>query len=151
MRHSEFLRNHTPASRRSQSFPSRLPWLYNPVVPRRRSMPELDIATAETEKDLMAFITFPWAVYRGDPHWVPPLISERRSFLNPEINPFFEHSRAQYFLARRAGQVVGTIGAFTNGRYNEFQGVNVGFFGFFEVLDDPQAAAALLSRAEQWA
>jgi len=114
-------------------------------------MPELDIATAETEKDLMAFITFPWAVYRGDPHWVPPLISERRSFLNPEVNPFFEHARAQFFLARRAGQVVGTIGAFTNSRFNEFQGVNVGFFGFFEVLDDPEAAAALLSRAEQWA
>jgi len=46
---------------------------------------------------------------------------------------------------------VGTISAFTNDLYNEFQGVNTGFFGFFEVLDDADAATALLSTAEDWA
>jgi GNAT superfamily N-acetyltransferase len=82
---------------------------------------------------------------------VPPLISERREFLDRTKNPFFQHGRAEYFLARRDGNVVGTIGAFTNDRYNEFQRVNTGFFGFFEVLDDPEAARALLVTAEAWA
>lgn len=114
-------------------------------------MAELQISPVSTESDLMEFISFPWQVYRDDPYWVPPLISERRVFLDPAKNPFFEHGRAEYYLARRAGRAVGTIGAFTNDLYNEFQGINTGFFGFFEVLDDPEAAAALLETAEKWA
>ena len=114
-------------------------------------MPEVQISPVRSESELMTFIRFPWEVYRGDPYWVPPLISERRSFLDRARSPFFQHARAEYFLARRGEKVVGTIAAFTNDLYNQFQGVNTGFFGFFEVLDDPQAAAALLGTAETWA
>jgi GNAT superfamily N-acetyltransferase len=113
-------------------------------------MPKLSISTVQDDKDLLAFITFPWEVYRRDPYWVPPLISERLEFLDRERNPFFQHGSASYFLARRNGQVVGTIAAFTNRLYNEVQGVNTGFFGFFEVLPDPEAAEALLATAEAW-
>jgi GNAT superfamily N-acetyltransferase len=113
-------------------------------------MTKLIVSPVQDEKDLMAFITFPWEVYRRDPHWVPPLISERREFLDPDRNSFFQHATARYFLARRDGRVVGTIAAFTNRLYNEYQGVNSGFFGFFEVLEDQEAAEALLSAAETW-
>ena len=114
-------------------------------------MTELQISKVLNNNDLMDFIHFPWEVYRDNPYWVPPLISERRDFLDPEHNPFFQHARAEYFLAHRGSKVVGTISAFTNDLYNEFQGVNIGFFGFFEVLDDADAATALLSTAEDWA
>ena len=110
-------------------------------------MPELTLTTVEDNKDLMKFISFPWKVYKDDRYWVPPLISERKEFLDPDENPFFEHASARYFLARRNGEVVGTIAAFTNELYNQFQETNVGFFGFFEVLEDPEAAEALLSTA----
>jgi len=114
-------------------------------------MPDLWITSAETDREILEFIQFPWKVYRNDAYWVPPLISERRTFLNRAKNPFFQHGRAEYFLARRDGRVVGTIAAFTNDLYNEFQRVNTGFFGFFEVLDDSEAARALLDTAEAWA
>lgn len=113
-------------------------------------MPELTITTVEVPEDLIAFIHFPWQVYKQDRYWVPPLISERKSFLNIKENPFFKHAKAEYFLARRNGKVVGTIAAFTNDLYNQFQETNVGFFGFFEVLEDPEAAEALLSTAVDW-
>lgn len=114
-------------------------------------MDEVTITPVSNEADRRAFIAFPWEVYRGDPHWVPPLVSERLAFLDPQRNPFFQHARVQLFLARRGARIVGTVGAFTNHEYNRFQGVNVGFFGFFEVLDDPPAAAALLEAAGRWA
>jgi len=114
-------------------------------------MPSLDILPVEDKASLRTFVTFPWQVYRGDPHWVPMLVSERLAFLDPAENPFFQHARAQFYIARRGGRVAGTIGAFTNDLYNGFQGTNVGFFGFFEVMDDPEAAAALLATAETWA
>jgi GNAT superfamily N-acetyltransferase len=113
-------------------------------------MAAVQIDPVRGDSDLTAFLTFPWRVYQGDPHWVPPLLSERRALLDPKRNPFFQHARVEYFLARRDGQVVGTIAAFTNQLYNQFQGDNTGFFGFFEALDDPQAARALLAAAEAW-
>ena len=54
-------------------------------------------------------------------------------------------------MAFRGDEPVGTIAAFTNRAYNEFQEVNVGFFGFFEVFEDREAAHALLQTAEDWA
>ncbi|NIS83119.1 MAG: GNAT family N-acetyltransferase [Anaerolineales bacterium] len=114
-------------------------------------MSEVRITAVQNEDERMEFIHFPWQVYRDDPYWVPPLISERKAFHDPKENPFFERARVEYFIARRNGKAVGTIAAFTNDAYNEFQNTNVGFFGFFEVLDDPEAAVALLSAAENWA
>jgi GNAT superfamily N-acetyltransferase len=114
-------------------------------------MDPLVIKPVNTLEERKAFLRFPWRVYQDDPYWVPPIFSERLQFTDPEKNPFFEHSKAQLFLAMRGEEVVGTIAAFTNGRHNEYQGENIGFFGFFEVLEDYEAAEALLKAAEGWA
>ncbi|MEJ2550332.1 MAG: GNAT family N-acetyltransferase [Anaerolineales bacterium] len=114
-------------------------------------MSDLQINKVTNENERKEFIFFPWKVYKDDPYWVPPLVSERLEFHDPKKNPFFEHARVEYFLARRNGEIVGTIAAFTNDAYNEFHDSNVGFYGFFEVLDDPEAAALLLRTAEDWA
>ncbi len=113
-------------------------------------MPELTINVVKDPNELMTFISFPWTVYKDNPYWVPPLISERKEFLDKEKSPFFKHAKADFFIARRGDKVVGTIAAFTNELYNEFQETNDGWFGFFEVLEDPEAAEALLSTAVEW-
>jgi GNAT superfamily N-acetyltransferase len=114
-------------------------------------MGDLRIVPISSAEDRLKLITFPWKVYRDDSYWVPPLISERKAFIDPEKSPFFEHARVQFFLAQREGEVVGTIAAFTNTLYNEFHATNVGWFGFFEVLEDREAAEALLGAATDWA
>ncbi len=114
-------------------------------------MTELKVSKVQSQDDLMDFIYFPWEVYRGNPYWVPPIISERVEFLDPKHNPFFEHATVEYYLAHRGSKLVGTIAAFTNDLYNEFQGVNTGFFGFFEVMEDQEAASALLEKADEFA
>ncbi len=48
-------------------------------------MPDLKIHSVENKKDLEEFITFPWTVYADDPYWVPPLIEERKEFLDHRI------------------------------------------------------------------
>jgi len=113
-------------------------------------MKPLHIQPARTREERRAFLTLPWRVYQGDPYWVPPFLSERMAFLDPNHNPFFEHATLDLFMAKRGEEVVGTIAAFTNHRHNEFQGEDVGFFGFFETLDDQEAAEALLETAENW-
>lgn len=111
----------------------------------------LTIEPVAGKQGLYEFITFPFALYRGDPCWVPSLIEERRDFLDPRKNPFFEHARHQLFLARRGGELVGTIGAAVDERYNAIHGERVGAFGFFEAIDNHEVAAALLGAAEEWA
>jgi GNAT superfamily N-acetyltransferase len=110
----------------------------------------LTIEPAHTAKERLAFIHFQWEVYRDDPFWVPPLISDRVEFLDKERHPFHQHSEVDYFIARRDGRPVGTIAAILNNRHNEFQGERVGFFGLFEVLRDREAAEALLETAGNW-
>ncbi len=114
-------------------------------------MKPVTIKKVTTEREKRSFLSLPWKVYQGDPYWVPPIFSERMDFLNPEKNPFYNHADVELFTAQRGEEVVGTIAAFTNHRHNEYQGENIGWFGFFEVLEDPESAQALLETAENWA
>jgi GNAT superfamily N-acetyltransferase len=110
----------------------------------------LEVKLVGSRRDLARFIKLPWQLYRNEPHWVPPLISERKRFLDRSRNPFFAHAQAEYFLAWRDGRPVGRISAHIDRNLNEFQQNEWGMFGFFECEDDPDAAHALLSAAEQW-
>lgn len=98
----------------------------------------------------MRFIKLPWRLYRNERNWVPPLVSERKKFLDREQNPFFEHAEAEYFLAWRDGEPVGRIAAHIDRNFNEFQGNDWGLFGFFEAENDPAVARGLLEAAEGW-
>lgn len=110
----------------------------------------ITISECVTPGDRRAFIDFQWEIYKGDPNWVPPLISERVAFYDKTKNPFFEHSDATQFVARRDGAIVGTIVAIENRRHNAFHSENIGFFGGFECVDDPAVAAALFDTAKAW-
>jgi GNAT superfamily N-acetyltransferase len=72
------------------------------------------------------------------------------TLLSRTKNPFFEHAQAEYFIAERDGVVVGRIAAISNRLHNETHGDRVGFFGFFECIDDQAVADALLTAAADW-
>ena len=104
--------------------------------------------TSRRERD--AFIKFQWQIYSDDPAWVPPLIIERRAFLDRKRHPFYLHGDAALFLARRNDKIVGRIMASDDPNYNSLHQSNVGCFGLFESIDDHDVAAALLETAANW-
>lgn len=118
----------------------------------------LEVREVVTEKERMAFIKFPWQLYRHDPNWVPPLIGDRKTMLDPKRNPSFAHMDVALFVATASGAettnappaMVGTIAAIVNHRHNEFHAEKAGFFGFFECIDEPAVAQALLDTASDW-
>jgi len=110
----------------------------------------IDVRPVSSRRDLMRFIKLPWRLYRDQPNWVPPLISERKRHLDRARNPFFEHAEAEYFLAWRDEKPVGRICAHVDHRLNEVQGNDWGLFGFFECEQDDEVASALLGTAEAW-
>lgn len=110
----------------------------------------IQIEPVTSRRELRAFIEFPFQLYRNDPIWVPPFIDERYAFFDFHKNPFFRHARAQLFLARRDGVVVGTIAGCVDEYHNQSHGDQQGAFGFFELIDDHTVAAALLGAVEGW-
>jgi len=110
----------------------------------------IDIVEAVTPQQRDEFIFFQWVPYKGNPYWVPPLISERRVFLDKSKHPFHQHSDVALFLAKRDGQTAGTIAAIVNNRHNETHGENIGFFGLFECVENYAVAERLLAKACDW-
>jgi GNAT superfamily N-acetyltransferase len=109
---------------------------------------EIVKVTSRAERDI--FIKFPWRIYANDPAWVPPLLLERKQFLNRQKHPFYEHGDAALFLARSGGEIVGRIMASDDPKYNALHQSNVGCFGMFESIDDQQVATALFDAAAGW-
>lgn len=110
----------------------------------------LRVRTARDWRDLKRFIDLPYRLHARDPVWVPPLRRDVKLLLSRAKNPFFEHGEAEYFLAERDGVVVGRIAAISNRLHNETHADRVGFFGFFESIDDQAVADALLAAAAAW-
>jgi GNAT superfamily N-acetyltransferase len=113
-------------------------------------MSSIRVRPLATRRDLRAFVKFPWQVYKGDPNWVPPLISERLEYLNPATGLFYRHADVALFIGRRGRDTVGTIAAFVDHRRIEHLGRAEGGFGFFEVIEDYAIAERLLDAACEW-
>ncbi len=110
----------------------------------------LTIKAVETRGDREAFIRVPWAIYRDDPAWVPPLLMERRDHLNPKKNPFFQNAEARFWLALRDGRPVGRISAQVNRAHLERHNDATGHFGMLEAEDSAETFRALMQTAEDW-
>jgi len=84
--------------------------------------------------------------------WVAPLRMDVGKLLDRKKNPFYQHAEAEYFLAERGGEVVGRIAAIRNDAHGVHHPdeKHVGFFGFFECVDDQAVADALFAAAGAW-
>ena len=114
-------------------------------------MSNVDVRPVHTDRERRTFLTFPWRIYRDDPLWVPPLLPERAKVIDPERGAFFKRGEAEFFIAWRDGTPVGTICAAEDRFANEHRNRRECVFGFFEYVEDHDAAAALVERAIGWA
>lgn len=106
------------------------------------------ILEVKTNKELKKFIDFPYSLYSNDLLYVPTLKKEVREQLTGK-NPFFQHAEAKYFVAEDGGKTIGRIASIINRRHIEFHNEKVGFFGFFESINDPDVSGRLLDAAAQ--
>jgi GNAT superfamily N-acetyltransferase len=108
---------------------------------------KIEITPVTSKKDLRAFVRFPWKIYKDDPHWVPPLITDRVKQLSSEQNSERLKGRLSLYLARRGKEPLGTIAAYIDHSSNTHLDVEMGFFGFFEAIHDFEVAQGLLDTA----
>ncbi|ABL65133.1 hypothetical protein [Chlorobium phaeobacteroides] len=114
----------------------------------------IEVRQVKSKKERKQFITFAWKIYRGDAelnkYWVPPVIADYMKTLDVEAFPLYEHADLALFTAWKDGVMAGTIAAIANRRHNEIHQDRVGFWGFFECVNDQDVADALFDAASGW-
>jgi hypothetical protein len=111
----------------------------------------LEIVTVASPRDLRRFVDLPWQIYneKDHPQWVPPLRLTVLDALNRK-KPFYKDADRELFLAVRDGRLVGRIAAIENRTHNRFHNDRVGFWGFFESIDDQEVVDRLFAAAGGW-
>ena len=111
---------------------------------------DLEIRTVRTYAELRSFIHLQHLINAGEEHWIRPLYAQEKKDLDRGRNPFFEYAEAEFFMALREGRPVGRIAAIENRLHNIYHGDRVGFFGYYEAVDDVEVSKALFFTAEEW-
>jgi GNAT superfamily N-acetyltransferase len=111
----------------------------------------VEIRQVRTKSELRKFIYFPNRFYKGNPYYVPELISDEFNNLDPKKNPAYEHSEAAQWLAYKDGKLVGRVMALMNHNINKLWGKKQARFSRLDFIDDAEVSRALIAQAEAWA
>lgn len=97
------------------------------------------------------FLEVPKILYRNDPYWVCPLDVEIKGIFNLDNNSCFEHGEAvRWILKDDKNKLAGRIAAFYDKRKVNHFDYPTGGAGFFECIDNQEAANILFDAAKQW-
>ncbi len=102
-----------------------------------------------TKKGLKQFVKFPFALYKNNKYWVPPIIKDEADGFNKSKNPVFEHAHAQFFLAYKNNKIVGRVAAIINWTEVNDQKIKKMRFGWFDMVDDIEVTKALLNKVDE--
>lgn len=102
-----------------------------------------------TDAQLEQFVQYPFDLYEGSPYWVGELKADTKKLLSLK-NAFWTHARRALFMAYRNQKPVGRICALVNDTHNQYHQENIGFFGFFDSVNDADVSHALFQAAAAW-
>lgn len=104
----------------------------------------------KTNSDLKKFIKFQFKLYKDNPYWVPPLISDEIKTFSREKNPAYDFCEAKYWLAYKNDEIVGRIAGIINHKFNEKWNQKAIRFGWIDFIDDDEVSKSLMSAVENW-
>lgn len=109
----------------------------------------IEVKTAEHIKE---FMNLPVRLYKNSPHWIRPLDKDIESVFDPEKNKTFRHGECiRWILQNEKAEVIGRVAAFVNEKtVNKGNEQPTGGLGFFECVEDQQAAFTLLDACKKW-
>jgi hypothetical protein len=114
-------------------------------------MADIQRVVLKDRSSVRRFIQFPFRLYEDHPLWVPPIVMDVRTRMNPEKHPFYEHSDADFLVAMEAGEVVGRIAVMENKPYNAYHGKRQAQLYYLECVEDFDVFKDLFGRAFDWA
>jgi len=111
----------------------------------------MQIVEVNTLKEKKEFTDFPKKLYKGDPNWVCMLDSELEAIFDPRKNHAFKLGEAdRWILKDDSGKTIGRIAAFFDKQRSTVYRQLTGGIGFFEVIENKEAAFALFDAGKKW-
>jgi GNAT superfamily N-acetyltransferase len=110
----------------------------------------ITIREVTTKGDWNVFHTFPIALYKDVPQYVPTLIFDEKWNFNPKKNPAYEYVETICFLAYQEGKPVGRIAGLINHKLNAMKGTKILRFHRYDVIDDVAVSRALIDAVVSW-
>jgi GNAT superfamily N-acetyltransferase len=108
----------------------------------------IEIKPVQTKKDQRSFLIFPWKVYRNDPLWVPPILSERAKVIDPAQGLFFKDGTAEFFIAWKDGEPAGTLCLAEDYNNTRAKGYAECMYGFVECVEEYEVFKSMFDFAE---
>jgi len=112
------------------------------------NMEIIEVNNPELQK---SFLNIAREIYKDDPNWICPLDNDITSVFDPKKNNYHNHGKCiRWILKNDRGKTIGRIAAFINEKkaYNYPQ--PTGGCGFFECIDNQDAADLLFDTAKKW-
>ena len=112
----------------------------------------MQLIPVNNQKAAKEFLEVAVQLYKNDRNWIRPLDKDINDVFNKEKNKSFRFGEVErWILKDYYGNLIGRIAAFVNKKYkNKGDDVAVGGMGFFECINDQQAAYILLDCAKNW-
>jgi GNAT superfamily N-acetyltransferase len=111
----------------------------------------MQIFEVKEAADRKEFIRVPKELYRNDHDWVTPLDKEVEAVFDPALNPTFRHGEAiRWILKDDKRKTIGRIAAFIDHVRSKANNQPTGGIGYFEVIDNKDAAFFLFDTAKDW-
>jgi hypothetical protein len=111
------------------------------------SVERVDTASKSQVDD---FVKLHYRLYKGTPQWVPPFANDIKLMLNRNKHPFYEHSDAEFFVARQKSEIVGRIAVMDNKPFNQYHDVRKAQFYLYDTVDDQEVSNCLFGAAFDW-
>lgn len=98
-----------------------------------------------------AFISLPLAFYKDDPNWIRPIDKDIEDVFDPKENKLFRHGKAiRWLLYDDNNKAIGRVAAFINEKTAKSFKQPTGGMGFFECIDDQEAAFMMFDACKNW-
>lgn len=111
----------------------------------------MKLSVVDDSRSRMQFLDVARVIYKNDPHWVCPLDDEIEGIFNPETNVFFKNGEARrWVLTSDSGELIGRVAAFINHLKAHNYQQPTGGMGFFECIDNQEAAFLLFDTCKEW-
>jgi hypothetical protein len=111
----------------------------------------MKLVEVKTKYEKKEFLDFPKKLYKTDPFWVCPLDSGIESVFDPSKNHTFKHGEAvRWILLDENNKTIGRIAAFIDNIRSSANHQPTGGIGFFEVIENKEAAFTLFNTARDW-
>lgn len=97
------------------------------------------------------FLEFPARLYKNEKNWIRPLDKDIEAIFDKNKNPNFEKGDAiRWILTDDKGATIGRVAAFINASTKDAGDFPVGGMGFFECINDQEAANILFDACKNW-